>query len=580
MEPDAALPARNTAEWKGADYSARAELSVRLGAGSRHSQADIVHLNNEMARLTQTDTSKGAVLRVLLSLANVATLNTKSDISSLSARFAKLSDNLRHLANAQLVNNCIICPQTNVEASLLFINTEIRTLFVRKCYVDVFKLLMDDMRNVNTKKTYAISGTPGIGKSFFFVYLLFRLVKDLSEEILPLKTKFIIYQDRDGFVQYDLVNLVAIKRTWDEASELIAAPDTLYIMDGDIKKPVTRIAGCVVLFISSPRSDHFNHFVNKDAATVWYFPVWTLEELESCRKLCYSILPAGPFNERYRVYGGVARYIFFKLIPQSEVTGTSTVSTFPLPKKMEAVLASADARKSMMSSGLVSDIFRDSHVLLQMVVGDDDRGEAYQFLHLDFASKYVKDELWKSFYSEMIGDLKAMVLGTPSHVSPHFFELYGHSVISSGGIRLDCRELVDGNQSTKSFKFEISTYDRISFTTDEIEGLGIITGYHEPADDKFPAIDSFSPQGMYQFTVAAEHPIRGVTTFSKVCKLFPSPSLYFVVPENRYTGFRWQKALQLKGNESANPIPNLKQYVLKLPVRYEKEWDRGNKRTD
>ena len=30
-----------------------------------------------------------------------------------------------------------------------------------------------------------------------------------------------------------------------------------------------------------------------------------------------------------------------------------------------------------MSSGPVSDIFRDSHVLLQMVVGDDDNGCIY-----------------------------------------------------------------------------------------------------------------------------------------------------------------------------------------------------------
>jgi len=53
---------------------------------------------------------------------------------------------------------------------------------------------------------------------------------------------------------------------------------------------------------------------------------------------------------------------------------------------------------------------------------------------------------------------------------------------------------------------------RITFGKDTIPNSKDLSGnYYEPTDDdNFPAIDSLSTQGMFQFTVAAEHPIRGV----------------------------------------------------------------------
>ena len=95
--------------------------------------------------------------------------------------------------------------------------------------------------------------------------------------------------------------------------------------------------------------------------------------------------------------------------------------------------------------------------------------------------------------------------------------------------------------------------------------------YEASYDVNFPAIDSLSSQGMFQFTVSQSHPIRGVDLLKKICKLYgEQPKLYFVVPgEGRgkcmnFENFKKQNFM--KGNVEVAPIPKLKQYVLKLPL--------------
>ena len=90
--------------------------------------------------------------------------------------------------------------------------------------------------------------------------------------------------------------------------------------------------------------------------------------------------------------------------------------------------------------------------------------------------------------------------------------------------------------------------------------------YYEASDDSFPAIDSFSVQGMFQITVAQEHPIRGIQILRSICALFSEPKLYFVVPSHRFERFKKQKFLATKDNSVAEQIDGLKQFVVELPV--------------
>ena len=91
--------------------------------------------------------------------------------------------------------------------------------------------------------------------------------------------------------------------------------------------------------------------------------------------------------------------------------------------------------------------------------------------------------------------------------------------------------------------------------------------YYEPSDDdSFPAIDSLTSQGMFQFTVAAEHPIRGVQILQRLCKLYDEPKLYFVVPPHRFPHFKKQSFKTTTGTHDVIKNLTLKQYVLELPI--------------
>jgi hypothetical protein len=285
--------------------------------------------------------------------------------------------------------------------------------------------------------------------------------------------------------------------------------------------------------------------VKQKRAKEWYFPVWTLDELQACQRHCYPNLSIKTLQERHRIYGGVARFVFQE----------------DLPNIMEQALADVDAVKGVRNIGNPTSIYTTSHTLLHVVVSSDGQ---YRYSHVDIASKYVGEQLWIRHSAQMITKLQEMFGGSPTEISRHLFEIYGHRIFSAGGQTLKCRCLE--SDAVTAITLNALNSRRITFGKDSIpEALS--DNYYEPTDDdSFPAIDSLSRQGMFQFTVAAEHPIRGVLILQRLCQLYAEPKLYFVVPPHRFEAFKKQSFKAKTGTGSVIEIPNLKQYVLELPV--------------
>jgi hypothetical protein len=329
-----------------------------------------------------------------------------------------LTTQLKSFANTQLVEGCI---QSQDQAFLPYPQDEIKTLYVRKCYQDVFHLLIQHI-NLNLK-SFAISGTPGIGKSLFFVYILHRLMADFRTKTLSLQPNRVVYQMGSTYNCFDLQQKMVTRTTKLDAEGLVREQDTFYVIDGRTSEPL--VSSCVVLFISSPRSEWYKEFVKQKMAKEWYFPVWTLDELQTCQRHCYPDLRIETLQERHRIYGGVARFVFHK----------------NLAKIMENALADVDAVRGVRNIGNPTKIFATSHTLLHVVVSNDSQ---YQFCHVDIASKYVGEQLWIRHSAQMTTNLQEMFGGSPSEISRHLFEIYGHMVFSVGGRTLKCRCLESG----------------------------------------------------------------------------------------------------------------------------------------
>ena len=137
-----------------------------------------------------------------------------------------LTTQLQSFANAQLVDECL---QSVNDTFLPYPQNKIKKIFVRKCYEDVFGLLLGKIGR--GMESFAISGTSGIGNSLFFIYILYRLMKDFSAKKLSLQPNRIVYQMESTYKCFDLQqNTVTIISTMD-AAFYVREQDTFYIMD-------------------------------------------------------------------------------------------------------------------------------------------------------------------------------------------------------------------------------------------------------------------------------------------------------------------------------------------------------------
>jgi len=216
-----------------------------------------------------------------------------------------LTTQMKSFSNAQLVEGCI---QSQNHDLLPYPQEKVKNLYARKCYQDVFDLLLENIHR--GFESFAISGTPGIGKSLFFVYILYRLMDDFRRKTLSLKPNRVLYQMGSTFQCFDLQHQLVARTTKFDAETLVREQDTFYIIDGQKSEPLA--SSCVVLFISSPRSEWYKAFMKQKMAKEWYFPVWTMTEIQTCQSLCYPDLSIEMLQERHHIYGGVARFVFHK----------------------------------------------------------------------------------------------------------------------------------------------------------------------------------------------------------------------------------------------------------------------------
>ncbi|KAJ3221785.1 hypothetical protein HDU81_010335, partial [Chytriomyces hyalinus] len=277
----------------------------------------------------------------------------------------------------------------------------------------------------------------------------------------------------------------------------------------------------------------------------WCFPVWTKDELIACRETCHPDVSMAVVLERFRISGGMLRSIF--------------TCSDGAPVKRE--LGDIDAAKLLRQVGEFSQAHVTYPSLVHMIVDD-----GYRFQKCDFASEYFLDQIKIKHASQMLQNLRDSLGGSPNEISGERFEIYGHNVFSVGGSVLRCRNLTT-NECSKLTLIKLGGV-RWPLPQEPVLRKPILH-YHQPANKRFPGIDSLSPQGLFQFTVAEEHPVRGVDVLTNLCGLYDTPPrLFFVVPPHSFKTFAKQRFLKKdkKGKDDVVLFEALEQYVLELTV--------------
>ena len=153
-------------------------------------------------------------------------------------------------------------------------------LFVRDFYEQFYVSVLNSMKAFKSAHTGAgfiakviLCGNPGIGKSAFGMYALFRALRD-GRTVVYASAKSGEYLVFEGGAVHEVMSLRDFY-----ARELLANPETVLICDN----MVPPVCNAFTLLVTSPGKDRWHEFYKEMDCTMLFFPVFTLDEMRACR---------------------------------------------------------------------------------------------------------------------------------------------------------------------------------------------------------------------------------------------------------------------------------------------------------
>jgi len=147
------------------------------------------------------------------------------------------------------------------------------TLFVRKAYLDLVNIMFGS-KPANKNRKYCITGTPGTGKTHFLYFLLYWCARNRRTVVVHLKGSpvYLVFNGDSGHA--DSLPNVPIRILKDPSTIILADAVTPMLAHGPI------------VMTTPPNEDIYKDFIRRGASFL-YMPVWTLDELRSCKRLCH-----------------------------------------------------------------------------------------------------------------------------------------------------------------------------------------------------------------------------------------------------------------------------------------------------
>ena len=175
-------------------------------------------------------------------------------------------------------------------------SSTLNRLYIRESYKTISSSIQPGINKA------IITGTPGIGKSLFMIYLLWKLVKE-GKRVLLIYHPHTIYYDGNGGV-FELADIPSVidHQFWNaDLWCLFDAKDNKAEQLSALPYPT-----CTFVLSTSPRRDMINDFKKPPPPQIFYMPVWNEIELEN---ISVSFPEVGDWRERFRVLGGIPRFV-------------------------------------------------------------------------------------------------------------------------------------------------------------------------------------------------------------------------------------------------------------------------------
>lgn len=446
-------------------------------------------------------------------------------------------------------------------------------LFIRKCYDDLLDPIFDEKtRNLR------ITGNPGVGKTFFGYYLLYQLALLDKTTIYDNHNKLhiILFDQKKGYYLDRIIHSF-------EISKYLNNPDVYRIVDGKISiKSVAK-----TILICSPLKDNHKEFDKFDKPYIRYMPVWSWEEINTCRSKIYEELSIDHVRELYIKWGGIPRYVLENALNlEIQVQLQEAIDT--CSEKIFKYIGGAESKKDVShklvhiwtnipDEDIVSkadDLTERDEDEAEVDVPTESKRKPYTKKMILFASDFVGSQVTRKLKTSILNKLhtdleETLSSGKSNQFLGTCFEQMAHQKFRNGGI-FEVRSLEpadDQNDHTQNIEGqdEILTFS----TIEEIEN----GKYYQPESKIFPSIDAIcAPDKLFQMTTAIRHPIKLIGLEKIRSKLARSGkiSFYFVVPSQLYDIYKKQNFATINDTIAKRApkwiVNRIKQYVLKLDL--------------
>lgn len=361
-------------------------------------------------------------------------------------------------------------------------------------------------------------GNPGIGKSYFLIWLLLKVFESKCTIILNRGGKDL------GNVYCFQPNLVRKSDTVKTFQPELDDINTWYLVDTVADPGETN---AITVFVSSPRKSNWKRFSTYRDVKSLYMPLWSFEEIQCCYSLCYPGFPLDVVNSRFLLFSGVPRFIFEEADSETKLTRAIATATF------SKILASIDQ----------SDSDQDvSHYLIQMVPAIDYSNYTIDFLSPEISTLIIAN-FQKTRKAELLQFLKDSMdesFASLSNYRGFVFENVAHTLLCKGGQFTIYGPL--GEQDEQESSITIPPSQLQIPLTFEISKKNI---YYRPASKTQGAFDSWMGSfGFFQITTSCTHSINAYAMGSGMAQALHHNCvhdiLYFVIPREHYSNFKRQ----------------------------------------
>jgi hypothetical protein len=370
-----------------------------------------------------------------------------------------------------------------------------------------------------------ISGTPGIGKSWFGFFVAFKL---LSGSEPPA----IVWESRRRSSRTLIRGAHVMQGNLDAFVCELNDSRTMYLVDEPVPPGAVEVEARTLVF-SSPARENYKYTLKAPASTIRYLPVWSWDEIESCRQKLYPedpIRTPHAVQEAYSRWGGIPRYVLEKV---GDAAAQLLLEQALAVTKLDALLRSVGEVDTLPDAG---------HRIVHMVTS-----APYVETAVEFGSDYITARATANLLSRQRAELSYFVSREDDPLSKEFakmrddcFEALAHETLAAGGA-FRTRLLTSAGCEEKSRLRSLpkATLRRFSGNTpaDLVALHDFCAGdYCQPRVSHFPVLDALiMPDILLQMTVSSQHAVdeAKLAHILQVLSL-QTAELLFVVPPDKY----------------------------------------------